>query len=82
MLEIKAASSNRFGFLSRSSRAVPVTVTSSIDSRTFTNLQSTYTQTLVSFTSSKNNNSSNGQGIEKTAGTLQTAEETQMNSFS
>ena len=51
-LQIKASSSNSFGFLSCSSRVVPVAVTSSIDSRTFTDLQSTNAQTLVSFTAS------------------------------
>jgi len=59
-----------------------VTVTSSIDSRTFTDQQSAYTQILFSYTTSTKNNSSNGQGTEKTAGTLQTSEQTKMNSFS
>ena len=49
---MEASSSNRFSFLSCTSRVHSVTATSFIESRTFTDRQSTYTRILVSFAAS------------------------------
>ena len=78
-LEKREASSNYYRFISCFLRVVPVTITSSTESRTFTDLQYAYTKNVCFVC--KKYNCSNGQGTEKTAVSLSTVIKTQTNSF-
>jgi len=76
VLQLEASSSNRFRFLSCFSREHPVTATSSIESRTFTDLHYTHTRKLISFAANTTIRAT-GRGLRTTAVRFSAAIKTQ-----